>query len=100
MADKKNILIRPIITEKAEMLTEKRNQYTFKVDKKANKIEIAKAVHQMYNVEVVSVNTVVLPGKVKNRNTRSGVLRGSKPSYKKAIVTVADGEEIDFFGEI
>jgi len=100
MAEKKNILVRPIITEKAEMLTEERNQYSFVVHHEANKIEIAKAVEEMYNVEVAAVNTAIMPGKRKNRNTRSGLLQGRIPSYKKAIVTVANDEEIDFFGDI
>lgn len=96
----KTILIKPIITEKAEMLSESLNQYSFVVDKKANKIEIKKAVEEMYSVSVESVNTIIVPGKSKNRNTRSGVLNGRVPAYKKAIITLADGEEIDFFGDI
>jgi large subunit ribosomal protein L23 len=92
---KKNILIKPIITEKSEKLSTKRKTYCFKVDKKANKIEI-----KMFNVSVESVNTMVVPGKAKSRNTRSGVLRGRKPSYKKAYVKVAEGEEIDFYTEL
>ncbi len=96
----KTILIKPIITEKAEMLSDKRNQYSFLVDKGANKIEIKKAVEGMYQVSVESVNTLVMPGKEKNRSTRSGLIRGRKPSFKKAVVTLAAGEEIDFFGDI
>lgn len=96
----KTILIKPIITEKAEMLSESLNQYSFVVDKTANKIEIKKAVEEMYSVSVESVNTIIVPGKTKNRNTRSGVLRGRIPAYKKAVITLADGEEIDFFGDI
>ncbi|MEY4135644.1 MAG: 50S ribosomal protein L23 [Saprospiraceae bacterium] len=97
---KKNILIKPIITEKSEKLSTKRKTYCFKVDKKANKIEIKNAVEEMFNVSVESVNTMVVPGKAKSRNTRSGVLRGRKPSYKKAYVKVAEGEEIDFYTEL
>lgn len=96
----KTILIKPIITEKAENLSEELNQYSFVVNKKSNKIEIRKAVESMYNVSVSSVNTIVMPGKAKNRNTRSGVTRGHVSPYKKAIVTLAEGEEIDFFGDI
>jgi large subunit ribosomal protein L23 len=96
----KEILIKPLITEKADRLSEDLNQYSFLVNKKANKIEIRKAVEKMYNVSVQSVNTTILPGKFKVRNTRSGVLRGRIPSYKKAIVTLASGEDIDFFGDI
>ncbi|MBK7428162.1 MAG: 50S ribosomal protein L23 [Saprospiraceae bacterium] len=93
------ILIKPLISEKAEGLSEKRNQFTFVVDKKANKVEIGKAVEKMYSVNVLSVNTAVIPGKKKTRFTKAGVAKGMKPSYKKAIITVADGETIDFYGE-
>ena len=96
----KQILIKPLITEKADSLSEKRNQYTFVVAKKANKVEIRKAVEAMYNVAVESVNTVIMPGKTKNRNTLSGIIKGRVSSYKKAIVTLSQGEEIDFFGDI
>ncbi|MCB0569947.1 MAG: 50S ribosomal protein L23 [Phaeodactylibacter sp.] len=96
----KTILIKPLITEKAEMLSDKRNQYSFVVNKGANKIEIRKAVEAMYQVTVESVNTLVMPGKEKNRSTRSGLIRGRKPAFKKAVVTLIAGEEIDFFGDI
>ena len=96
----KQILIKPLITEKADLLSENLNQYTFIVDKKANKIEIKKAIEKMYSVEVDSVNTMIMPAKVRNRNTRSGVIRGTVSGYKKAIVKLADGDEIDFFGDI
>ncbi len=95
-----SILIKPIITEKSERLTDKLNQYSFVVNKKANKVEIKKAIEKMYNVEVESVNTIIVPAKSKSRNTRSGVLKGRKASYKKAIVKVADGEDLDFFGDL
>ncbi len=97
---KKTILIKPIITEKAELLSENQNQYSFVVHRNANKIEIKNAVKKMYGVEVAAVNTAVMPAKAKNRNTRSGVIRGHVASYKKAVVTLADGEVIDFFGDI
>ena len=96
----KTILIKPIITEKAEGLSENLSQYSFVVAKKANKIEIKLAVEKAYNVNVASVNTAIMPAKIKNRNTRSGIVRGRVSSYKKAIVTLAEGEEIDFFGDI
>ena len=95
----KQILIRPMITEKAEKLSTKRNQYTFLVAKDSNKIEVSKAVEKMYNVSVDSVNTMVIPGKPKARNTRTAVLRGKKPSYKKAVVTLKPGDEINIFGD-
>ena len=96
----KPILIKPLITEKAEVLSEGLNKYSFVVDRKANKVEIRKAVEEMYGVAVASVNTAVMPGKAKNRTTKSGILRGRISAYKKAVVTLADGEEIDFFGDI
>ena len=96
----KTILIKPIISEKAEKLSEDLNQYSFLVNKKANKIEIKNAVEQAYNVSVKAVNTAILPGQVKNRNTRSGLLRGKASSFKKAIVTLDSGEEIDLYGDI
>lgn len=96
----KTVLLKPIITEKSESLSTKLNQYCFKVDKRSNKVEIKKAVEEMYNVSVEAVNTIIVPAKEKSRSTRSGILKGRKPSYKKAIITLAHGEEIDFFGEL
>jgi len=96
----KQILIKPIITEKAENLSENMGQYTFIVNKAANKVEIKNAIEAAYSVTVDSVNTLTMPSKKKNRNTRSGILKGSIPSYKKAIIKVSEGEEIDFFGDI
>ncbi len=95
----RGILIQPIISEKADKQTKKSNQYTFVVEKKANKIEIGKAVAAKFNVTVEAVNTSVMPGKSKTRNTKRGAIQGRIPSYKKAIVTLASGEEINFFGE-
>ncbi len=96
----RTILIKPLITEKTEYLSEELGKYTFVVDQKANKIEIKKAVEDMYSVNVERVNTMIMPAKAMTRNTRSGLLRGRKPAYKKAVVTLAEGEEIDFFGDL
>ena len=96
----KTILIKPLITEKSETLSEELNQYSFNVEKKANKIEIKKAVEEIYRVSVESVNTMIIPGKAKNRSTRSGILKGRVSPYKKAVITLSEGEEIDFFGDI
>jgi large subunit ribosomal protein L23 len=95
----KRILIRPIITEKADLLSEKRGRYTFEVNKDANKIEIKKAVAELYNVEVDAVNTLIMPSKAKSRNSRRNAIKGRVSSYKKAVVTLAEGETINFFGE-
>lgn len=96
----KTILIKPIITEKAENLSENLGQYSFVVDSRANKVEIRNAIESMYSVSVAAVNTANMPGKAKVRNTRSGLQKGRVSGYKKAIITLAKGEEIDFFGDI
>jgi large subunit ribosomal protein L23 len=93
----KNILIKPLVTEKSETMA-KLGQYVFKVAKDANKIQIQKAVEDMFNVAVTAVNTAVLPGKTKTRQSKSSVMRGQKPSFKKAYVTLAKGEKLEFFG--
>ena len=96
---KKNIIIKPIISEKADLLSSKSNKYTFVVDKNANKIEIGKAFSEMFpDVTFTSINTMRTPGKVKGRNTRSGYLKGGVSSYKKAIITLAEGDELDIYG--
>ena len=94
------ILKKPLITEKASALSEKEGKYTFLVEKKANKVEIKKAIEKMYGVNVEEVNTAIIASKPKNRNTKTQVISGRKPSYKKAIVKVAKGEVIDFYNEI
>jgi large subunit ribosomal protein L23 len=93
----KSILIKPVVSEKSNRLSDKLNQYCFVVAKSANKIEIAKAITVMYGVTPVSVNTLIVPGKNKSRSTRRGVTRGIRPSYKKAYVTLAEGDTIDFY---
>lgn len=97
----KNILIKPIISEKSEILSASNAQYSFVVNRNANKIEIRKAVQEMYpDITVESVNTINMPAKSKSRNTRAGVLSGRISGYKKAIVKLAEGDEIDFFGDL
>lgn len=91
------ILVRPRLTEKVNGQMEKDNRYTFVVDKRANKIEIKNAVEEFFNVKVSEVNTIVVPAKNKSRFTKTGVVSGRKPSYKKAIVTLVEGETIDLF---
>jgi len=94
------ILKKPVLTEKAAILTEKSNRYAFKVDHKANKIQIKTAVEQMFGVNVESVNTMVVCGKTKSRYTKAGNVTGRAPKYKKAIITLKDGETIDFYSTI
>lgn len=92
-----DVLIRPVITEKVNSQIEKSGRYTFKVGKTANKLEIKKAVEEFYGVKVTEVRTNVVPAKAKSRYTKAGFLKGRKPSYKKAIVTLAEGDSIDLF---
>jgi len=92
-----DILVRPVITEKVNSQMERSGRYTFVVDKRANKLEIKKAVEEFYGVKVNDVNTVVVPGKSKSRFTKAGFIQGVKPSYKKAVVTLAEGDSIDLF---
>jgi large subunit ribosomal protein L23 len=94
------VLIKPILTEKANAQQERLRRYAFKVSRKANKLEIKKAVESFYGVNVINVNTSVSPGKNKSRYTKAGVISGKKPSYKKAFVTVAEGENIDLYSAI
>lgn len=94
------VLIKPLITEKSTRSTEKLGHYAFKVLKSANKLEIKKAVEEVYGVKVADVNTVLNVGKKKVRYTKQGVASGMKPSYKKAYVTLKEGENIDFYGNV
>ena len=94
------ILIKPILTEKANAQQDKLRRYAFKVARKANKLEIKKAIENFYGVTVTNVNTAVVPGKNKSRFTKAGVISGRKPAYKKAFVTVAEGENIDLYSNI
>ncbi|WP_345082498.1 50S ribosomal protein L23 [Nemorincola caseinilytica] len=92
-----DILVRPVITEKVNRQMERAGRYTFVVGKQANKLEIKKAVESFYGVRVANVNTMVVPAKSKARFTKAGLLSGRKPSYKKAVVTLVEGETIDLF---
>lgn len=93
----KGILIRPLITEKMTADTEKNNRYGFIVSKAANKIEIRSAVEEEYGVQVTGVRTMNIDGKKKSRYTKTGIIEGRSPSFKKAIVQLADGDIIDFY---
>lgn len=94
------VLIRPIITEKMTALSESLGQYGFIVHRNANKIQIKNAVESMYGVTVANVRTMTVPGKTRSRNTKGGIINGVKSAYKKAYITVAEGEVIDFYSEI
>ncbi|MBN2863072.1 MAG: 50S ribosomal protein L23 [Bacteroidales bacterium] len=94
------ILLKPIVTEKMTSQGDKFNRYGFVVAKNANKLQIKKAVEELYSVEVVSVNTIRYGGKIKSRNTKSGILTGKTNAIKKAIITLAEGNKIDFYSNI
>jgi large subunit ribosomal protein L23 len=95
-----SILLKPIVTEKMTSLGEDMNRYGFIVDKRANKIQIKKAVEELYDVSVASVNTMCYGGKKKMRYTRTGIVSGKTKSYKKAIITLIEGDTIDFYSNI
>ncbi len=92
--------MKPVLTEKMSAQTDKLNKVAFVVAKDVNKIEIKKAVEEMYGVKVTDVNTQRYQGTVKSRYTKSGVITGRTASFKKAIVTLAKGDSIDFFSNI
>ena len=94
-----SVLKKPLVTEKVSALNEK-GKYGFIVDMDANKVEIKKAVEKQYGVNVEKVNTMNVMGKMKTRYTKAGVLSGRKVNYKKAIVTLAEGEVIDFYSNV
>jgi large subunit ribosomal protein L23 len=94
------ILVKPILTEKANNQQEKLRRYAFRVNRKSNKLEIKKAVENFYGVSVVDVNTIVVPGKNKTRYTKAGFIKGVRPAYKKAYITLAEGEVIDLYSNI
>ena len=95
-----NILLKPVITEKMSRDGEDFNRYGFVVPRDVNKVEIKKAVEEMYGVAVKSVNTMITPGKSKSRNTKRGVTQGNAPTVKKAVITLMDGDIIDFYSNI
>ena len=97
MKTTREVLIRPILTEKMLKLQESHRKYGFVVNIEANKIEIKNAVEKKFDVSVDSVATIKVKGKTKQSNTRRGLTRGKRSDWKKAIVTLRDGDAIDFF---
>ena len=95
-----SIIKKPVITEKMTLESEKFNRYAFVVDRKANKIQIKKAVEDQYDVVVNSVRTMVCIGKKRVRGSKSGMIVGKTSTYKKAIVQLPQGEAIDFYSNI
>ncbi len=95
-----SILIKPIITEKATSDSELFNRYAFVVDKKANKLEIRNAIEEVYGVTIESVRTMNYPIERKSKYTKNGVVQAKAGGYKKAIVQLAEGDNIDFYSNI
>ena len=95
-----NILIKPLVTEKMTALMETENKYGFIVNHSANKIEIAKAIKQRFDVDVVAVNTIKYKGKTKTQFTKQGRFTGKTPQFKKAIITLKEGQTLDLFEEV
>ena len=95
-----DVLVKPIVTEKMTGQTEKFNRYGFVVNKSADKVQIKKAIESLYNVTVAEVNTMIYGGKRKSRFTKAGVVVGKTAAFKKAVVTLAKGETIDFYSNI
>ena len=95
-----NILFKPIITEKASKISERLNKYTFLVDKRSNKIQIKKAVEDIYDVKVDNVSTINYGSERKKRYTKNGIQNGKSNSIKKAIVKLAEGDKIDFYDNL
>ena len=94
------ILIKPIITEKAMDASEVQNCYTFAVNTKSNKIEIKLAIEEAYGVSVVNVRTMNYPVKRNTKYTKKGMVTGMKSAYKKAVVQLAEGDNIDLYSNI
>jgi large subunit ribosomal protein L23 len=94
------IVLKPIVTEKMTTMTENLNRYGFLVSKEANKIEIKEAIEKLYDVKVDKIWTIRYAGKTKSRYTKTGLVTGKSAAYKKAIVTVAEGEAIDIYSNI
>ena len=91
------ILIRPLFTEKIARLQESENKYAFEVDRNANRIEIRKAIEKKFEVKVKNIQTMIMPGKMRQQMTRRGRFYGKRPDWKKAIVTLAEGDKLELF---
>ena len=94
------INLRPVVTEKATSISEKGNRFTFKVSPEANKHQIKDAIEKLYDVKVVDVSTMNYDGKRRQRYTRRGLQRGKTSAFKKALVTLAEGQTIDFYSNL
>ena len=96
----RRILIKPVVTEKMNAISEASGKYGFIVSMDANKIEIAKAIKAKFNVDVKQINTVCYDGKTKTQFTKKGKFSGKRPQYKKALITLKEGQKIDLLSEV
>ena len=94
------VLIKPLVTEKMTGITDKFNRFGFLVRPEANKLVIKKEIEALYNVTVIAVNTMNYDGKNKSRYTKAGFVKGRTAAFKKAIVTLKEGDTIDFYSNI
>lgn len=94
---KLKILIRPLYTEKIAKLQDEENKFAFEVDRNSNKIEIRKEIENRFEVKVTKIQTMIVRGKMRQQMTRAGRFQGRRPDWKKAIVTLAEGQNIDLF---
>ncbi|MDQ3191240.1 MAG: 50S ribosomal protein L23 [Bacteroidota bacterium] len=94
------IVLKPVVTEKMTSITDKLNRYGFIVKNDANKLEIKDAVEKLYSVTVTDVNTMRYAGKAKSRYTKTGLISGKTKAFKKAVVSLKDGDTIDFYSNI
>lgn len=93
-------IIKPLVTEKANRISEKLNQFSYIVKPEATKLQIKAEVQALYNVTVLGVNTSNYAGKNKTRYTKAGLIRGRRNAFKKAVVTLKEGDQIDFYSNI
>ena len=100
MKDLHGIILKPVITERSTNLRAMSNKYVFEVDPKANKREIKAAIEKLFNVTVKDIKTAIIRGKVKTVFMRGGRFSGMKPNRKKAIVTLAKGDNIEIFDQV
>jgi len=94
------VIVKPLITEKSNILSDKLNQYVFIADLDATKPEIISEIEKMYGVDVEGISTMVVRGKRRMRFTKGGTVNGKKSNFKKAIITLKKDQEIDFFESI
>ena len=93
-------IVKPLVTEKMTNITEKQNKFGFIVRPEANKLEIKKEIEELYNVTVTGISTAKYAGKNKSRYTKAGLIKGRTNAFKKAIVTIAEGQTIDFYSNL